>query len=61
MGIEKYTVERIGDTKRPAVWAVNGNSIYPLCYLQKPKWMSNEQFDKVVKAIRLDAPKDILD
>lgn len=61
MGIEKYSVERIGSKGRPAIWAVSGNSTYPICYLQKPKWMTDEQFQKVVDAIRLNAEKDFLD
>lgn len=61
MEIDSYTIEAISPTKRPAIWAVSGNGVYPLCYLQKPAWMSDEQFEKVVSAIRLDATKDFLD
>lgn len=61
MTIESYSIETISPSKRPAIWAVNGNKFYPVCYLQKPKWMSDEQFQKVIDCIKWDAPQDILD
>ena len=61
MGIEKYSVERIKPCKQFAVWAVNGNRMFPVMYLQKPGWMSAEEYEKVCKCIRFDAPQNILD
>jgi len=61
MTINSYSVETIEPQKRPAIWAVSGNSIYPVCYLRKPKWMTEEQFDRVVKAVRFEASPDILE
>ena len=59
--IEQYTVERIHPHKQFAVWAMTGNRIYPVCYIQKPKWMSESDYEKVAKCIRFDAPKNILE
>ena len=61
MRIESYSVETIAPHKRPAIWAISGNGIYPICNLRKPAWMTDEQFERVVKSIRLDAPADILE
>lgn len=59
--IDRYSVERIKPHKQYAVWAVSGNRMYPLCYIQKPKYMSDAEYEKVCKAIRLDAPKDFME
>jgi hypothetical protein len=61
MGIDTYGVERIRPHKQYAVWGVTGNKQYPLLYLQKPKWMTDKQYEKICKCIQLNAPKNILD
>lgn len=61
MRIEKYSVEKIKPHKMYAIWVWSGKGIYPLCYLKKPSWMSTEQYERVAKSIRLNAPKDLLE
>jgi len=60
MKVKKYTVETIRPDSRPAIWGMTGNGVYPLCYLRKPKWMTEAQFDAVVKSIRINAGTDLL-
>jgi hypothetical protein len=42
-------------------WYIGGlfspNIISPLFYIQKPKWISDESFQKIVDAIRLEIPQ----
>lgn len=50
-----------GICKQPALWGHEKNraSMVPLIYLQKPKWISEETFLRIVESIRLDIPRDI--
>lgn len=46
-----------GLIKQHAVWAEEGSVIAPLIYLQRPKWISNDdQWEKIVSSISLDLP-----
>jgi hypothetical protein len=58
--VESYSIETVRPDKRPAIWGMAGNRLYPLCYLRKPKWMTEAQFEAIVKSIKIDATSDIL-
>ena len=60
--IKSYTISPDGVKgfcKRPVILGSNGINGLPLCYLQKPKWMSDEQFRIVVHGIKLNLPSNI--
>ena len=61
--LKSYTVERIPPDKSPAIWGMfEPNLACKLCILQKPKWMTDEQFDVIVKSIRAEGvPKDLFE
>lgn len=44
-------IERIDDLNNKKNY-----SLAPLIYLQKPKWISEESFEKIVSGIKLDLP-----
>ena len=50
-----------GICKQPALWAVltgeHCNASFPLIYFQKPKWLNESSFLKIVKSVRLDLPR----
>jgi hypothetical protein len=57
MKVYSYSVEDPikGMTKQHAVWATAGGRTVPLIYLQRPKWITNnDQWNTIVKAVRLD-------
>jgi len=47
-----------GICKQPSMFGHNAenNSISPIIYFQKPKWMAQESFELIVKNIRLELP-----
>lgn len=62
MKVTGYSVERIAPDKSYAVWVtIEPNIVSPVCYLKKPKWLSGEQWEEVVKSIKLDAASNFLD
>ena len=59
-GLISYEVNKKGVSgicKQPAIWGMfsdgKNEHIAPLVYLQKPKWMTNKQFTKILDAITL--------
>lgn len=55
MKIESYSIERIEPDNSYAIWLqLEPNILTPLVYLRQPKKFSNEQWDKIVKRVRLD-------
>ena len=57
-----YSIEVIKPDRRPAIWVMREpNHLLPVCYLQRPKWLSDAQWDAVIDAIRLDARTDFLE
>lgn len=51
-----------GICKRPSLWAhfSDVNSIAPLMYLLRPKWIKSDAvWDKILDSIRLELPKDM--
>jgi len=61
MRVTGYSVERIAPDKSYAVWVtMEPNIVSPVCYLKKPKWLTDEQWESVVKSIKLDATPDFL-
>ena len=54
--IKAYSVEKgiKGICKSPAIWAHDAekNSMMPVCYLMKPKWMTEEQFEKIIESMK---------
>ena len=62
MKLESYSIDKEGVKgicKSPAIWGnnMNTNEVYPLVYLGKPKWMTDEAFNKVLDGLRLDLPQ----
>lgn len=47
--------------KSPAICLWKGNTEYPICYLRKPKWVSQELFDRFLEAISISVKKGFLD
>lgn len=49
-----------GKIKAPIIWgnAKEKNSIMPLVYLTKPKWMCEESWKTIVDAVELNLPKN---
>ena len=47
--------------KQPALWGdscgKHGNTSVPLIYFQKPKWISEESFLKIIESIHLNLPR----
>ena len=59
--MKSYSVGTITPLKRPAIWAVcEPNQVRPLVYLQRPKWVSDEQWARILKAIKIDAEPGML-
>lgn len=59
--LEKYskTTHPIsGICKRSALWGHKGSRIFPLIYFQKPKWISEESFTKIIESIELNLDKN---
>ena len=47
-----------GRVKSPIIYGHWGNTISPLAYIQKPKWVSDEDFARVVKSLCLELEMD---
>ena len=61
MKVESYSVQGPVDgfVKQHAVWMQNGCTGAPLIFLQRPKWITNdEQWQKIVGSVRLNLPAD---
>ena len=59
--ITEYSVETIRPTKRPGIWAIcEPNIIRPLAYLQRPGWVTDKQWERIVTAVRIDAKPGML-
>ena len=59
--IKTYSVETIKPSKRPGIWVHCEPSILrPLAYLQRPSWVNDEQWERILKAIRINAEPDML-
>lgn len=43
-----------GRVKSPIIWGHWGSVIAPLAYIQKPKWLDEDDFKKVVEALELN-------
>lgn len=58
MKIESYSIASPikGVCKLYGIWAQEGNKTAPLVYLQKPKWVGDEQWSEIVNAIKLELP-----
>ena len=61
MKVESYSVQGpvAGLVKQHAVWVQEGCNGTPLIYLQRPKWIANDdQWQKIVSSVRLNLPTD---
>ena len=59
MKVESYAVEPPIDglIKQHAVWGHEASTIFPLIYLQRPKWITNDaQWLAIVNSVRLVLP-----
>lgn len=62
MKILSYSISQIAPDRGYAIWAMmEPNNAMPVCYLRKPKWMNDAQWDAVLGAVRFEANSDILD
>lgn len=60
--ILSYSIETIKPDKTPAIWVmVEPNIMQPLCFLRKPKYLSDAAWQAVLGAIRFAAHPDLLD
>ena len=60
--VRSYSVEQINPVKRPAIWLhAEPNILIPACYLQRPKNVSDGQWRRILKAIRIEVTPDILE
>ena len=41
-------------TRGPAIYFTEGSTCYPVCYLRKPKYLSEANWQKVLDAIRVE-------
>lgn len=48
-----------GWPKRPCLWLRKGSALYPLMYLQKAKWLTDEQFTAVLDGLKLSLPASL--
>jgi len=56
-----YSIETIPPFRRPAIWLLREpNHLIPACYLQKPKWLSETQWQRVLESIEINASPDFL-
>lgn len=69
MIMENFSLNRIesfsmstakGIIKGTAIWGEIGSATFPLCYLHKPKWMSEGDFNKFLNALVLKIDKELL-
>lgn len=63
MILRSYSVQINGVAglcKSPALWGnrLNENCCMPLCYFRKPKWISQQSFEAILKGIKLELPRD---
>ena len=58
MKIESYSIASPikGVCKSHGIWAQEGNKTAPLVYLQRPKWIPENEWKKIIDSIRLDLP-----
>ena len=62
MKFDSYSISRNGlegICKSPVIWGHRESSMMPLVYLRKPKWMTEEDFYKVVDNLTIHLPKDL--
>ena len=56
-----YNIEIIHPDKTPAIWVHFEPSISsPVAYLRKPKWVSDKDWQNILKCIKFDAPVDFI-
>lgn len=57
-----YSITKIHPDKREAIWGMfEPNILMPLCYLQKPKYVSQEDWEIIVRSIRFDLKQNSLE
>lgn len=58
----KYTLEKPmqGICKQSGIWCQSETGgINPVMYFQKPKWISQESFDKIISKMTVCIPLDV--
>jgi hypothetical protein len=59
MNLESYSIsdKQSSLTKCTAVWAHSGNTMAPLIYLRRPKWIEDDRvWSEIVKSISVTLP-----
>jgi len=46
-----------GRVKSPIIWAVDGGGYWPICYLTKPRYVSDENFNKFLDGFTFEIKK----
>lgn len=60
--VTSYGISTIKPNKTPAIWVIiEPNIAMPVCYLRKPKWLTDDQWEAVLGAIRFEATAGILE
>jgi hypothetical protein len=60
--VKSYSVETIMPGRMPAIWVMMEPNIYaPICYLKRPKWLSDAQWEAVLGAIQVNATANLLE
>jgi hypothetical protein len=60
--ILSYSISTIKPDKTPAIWVVREPNIAaPICYLRRPKWLNDAQWNAVLDSIVLKATPDLLE
>ena len=63
MDIDSYSIcsPVKGITKQYAIWGNKGSSTFPLVYLQRPKHISDNDWQLVINHLSLDIPKAMIE
>lgn len=52
--LKSYSVETIPPDRRPGIWGTFSDGVLrPLCYLRKPKCMTDDDFNVVVSRLKI--------
>ena len=54
---DTYGIDISGSIRKSVVvWGHEQATAYPIMYIRKPKWMSQESFDNMIDKVRISLP-----
>jgi hypothetical protein len=60
--IESYWIGKVTPDKTPAIWVLmEPNISSPICYLKRPKWLNDAQWEAVLGSIEFKATARLLE